>query len=293
MQDLVRSYNMNAPLIEKFIITSLGKVSLKHLNAKMAQRLYKTFPSLELLYETDEGFVQNSPNIHIDREDHAQIGEDRSYLVDEVALVKGYYASEPYISTATGYLCITVVYAVGEGYLFLDFRVRKLLERFDLIEKNDVFKRLNRTSYSLIGGGLLFFGVFVVMYGFYTFAGYLLAKEPLSIDAVFKPIIALTLGLAVYDLGKTIFEQEVLPKTQRVSETFNAKTLMNFSVSIIIALLIEGLLVVFKISIHNYKDLPYASTLIGALGFLLLVFGIFVYLIRKSEKEPLGIREGD
>lgn len=293
MQDLVRSYNMNAPLIEKFIITSLGKVSLKHLNAKMAQRLYKTFPSLELLYETDEGFVQNSPNIHIDREDHAQIGEDRSYLVDEVALVKGYYASEPYISTATGYLCITVVYAVGEGYLFLDFRVRKLLERFDLIEKNDVFKRLNRTSYSLIGGGLLFFGVFVVMYGFYTFAGYLLAKEPLSIDAVFKPIIALTLGLAVYDLGKTIFEQEVLPKTQRVSETFNAKTLMNFSVSIIIALLIEGLLVVFKISIHNYKDLPYASTLIGALGFLLLVFGIFVYLIRKSEKETLGIREGD
>lgn len=290
MQDLVRSYNTNAPLIEKFIITSLGKVSLKHLNAQLCQRLFKTFPSLELLYECDEGFVQNSSNIYIDREENTQIGEDRSYLVDETAIQKGYYISEPYISTATGFLCITVVYSVGEGYLFLDFRVRKLLERFDLIEKNDVFKRINRSSYAVIGGGLLFFGVFVVLYGFYTFGGYVFGSEPLNIDAVFKPIIALTLGLAVYDLGKTIFEQEVLPKTQQVSETFNAKTLLNFSVSIIIALLIEALLVVFKISIHNYKDLPYASTLIAALAFLLLVFAVFIYLVKRSEKEPLGIR---
>lgn len=290
MQNLVRSYATNAPLIEKFIITSLGRVSLKSFNVQLAERLYKTFPSLELIYKCDEGFVQNSPNIYSDHEEGHHAGVDRSYLVDELALQKGYHFSEPYISTATGHLCITVIYAVPEGYMFLDFRVRKLLERFDLIEKNDMFKRLNRTSYAIIGGGLLFFGIFVVVYGFYTFAGYLIAVEPLNIDAVFKPIIALTLGLAVYDLGKTIFEQEVLPRTQHISETFNAKTLMNFSVSIIIALLIEALLVVFKISIHNYKDLPYASTLIAALAFLLLVFAVFIYLVRKSEKEPLGTR---
>jgi len=285
MQDLVRSYAANAELIQKFILSTLGNVSLKTLNVQLIERLYKTFPSLELLYMSDEGFIQNSPNIYANREEHHHIGADRSYLINEVEIQKGHYISEPYISTATGFLCITVVYAVGDGYLFLDFRLRKLLERFDLIEKNDVFKLLNRTSYSLIGGGLLFFGVFVVLYGFYTFGGYLIGVEPLSIDAVFKPIIALTLGLAVYDLGKTIFEQEVLPRTQHVSDVFNPKTLLNFSVSIIIALLIEALLVVFKISIHNYKDLPYASTLIAALAFLLLVFAVFVYIIRKTEKE--------
>jgi hypothetical protein len=293
MQNLVRSYNSNAPLIQKFILTTLGNVSLKKFDVHLIERLYKTFSCLELLYKCDEGFVQNSPNIYANGEDHNEIGADRSYLVDEIAIQKGYYISEPYISTATGYLCITVVYAVGDGYLFLDFRVRKLLERFDLIEKNNIFKRLNRSSYAIIGGGLLFFGVFVVLYGFYTFGGYLMASEPLTIDAVFKPIIALTLGLAVYDLGKTIFEQEVLPRTQHVSETFNAKTLLNFSVSIIIALLIEALLVVFKISIHNYKDLPYASTLIAALAFLLLVFAVFIYLVRKSEKEPLDTHADD
>jgi len=285
MQDLVRSYAANADLIQKFILSTLGNVSLKTLNVQLIERLYKTFPSLELLYMCDEGFVQNSPNIYTNREEHYHVGVDRVYLVNEKEIQKGYYISEPYISTATGFLCITVVYAVGEGYLFLDFRLRKLLERFDLIEKNDVFKLLNRTSYALIGGGLLFFGVFVVLYGFYTFGGYLFGLEPLSIDVVFKPIIALTLGLAVYDLGKTIVDQEVLPRTQHVSDTFNPKTLLNFSVSIIIALLIEALLVVFKISIHNYKDLPYASTLIAALSFLLLVFAVLVYIIRKTEKE--------
>ncbi|MDO9305273.1 MAG: hypothetical protein Q7T77_08065 [Sulfuricurvum sp.] len=285
MQDLVRSYAANAPLIQKFILSTLGNVSLKTLNVHLIERLYKTFPSLELLYMSDEGFVQNSPNIYLNREEHHHIGVDRSYLINEVEIQKGHYISDPYISTATGALCITVVYAVGEGYLFLDFRLRKLLERFDLIEKNDVFKFLNRTSYALIGGGLLFFGVFVVLYGFYTFIGYVVGVDPLSIDAVFKPIIALTLGLAVYDLGKTIVEQEVLPRTQHVSDVFNPKTLLNFSVSIIIALLIEALLVVFKISLHNYKDLPYASTLVAALAFLLLVFAVFVYIIRKTEKE--------
>ena len=285
MQDLVRSYGANAPLIQKFILNTLGNVSLKSLNVQLVERLYKTFPSLELLYKCDEGFVQNSPNIYVNREEHHHIGVDRTYLIDEVSIQKGHYISDPYISTATGFLCITVVYAVGDGYLFLDFQLRKLLERFDLIEKNDVFKFINRTSYALIGGGLLFFGVFVVLYGFYTFGGYLFGIEELSIDVVFKPIIALTLGLAVYDLGKTIVEQEVIPKTQHVSDVFNPKTLLNFSVSIIIALLIEALLVVFKISLHNYKDLPYASTLVAALSLLLLVFSIFVYIIRKTEKE--------
>lgn len=285
MQDLVRSYGANAPLIQKFILTTLGNVSLKSLNVHLIERLYKTFPSLELLYKSDEGFVQNSPNIYSDHEEHHHIGIDRSYLINELELQKGHFISEPYISTATGVLCITVVYPVGDGYLFLDFRLRKLLERFDLIEKNDFFRVLNRISYALMGGGLIFFGLFVVIYGFYAFGGYLFGSEPLSIDTVFKPIIGLTLGLAVYDLGKTIFEQEVLPRTQHVSDAFNPKTLLNFSVSIIIALLIEALLVVFKISIHNYKDLPYASTLIGALAFLLLVFAVFVLIIRKTEKQ--------
>ncbi len=283
MQNLVRIYGENAPLIQKFIISTLNNANIKVLNASLIERLYKAFPSLDRIYKTDEKFTQSSPSIYINHEESKHIGVNRNYLINEAEFQKGSFISAPYVSTRTGILCIRVVYQVEDGYLFLDFKLGRILERLDLIEKNDLFKKVHQFSYSIIGGGMLFFGVFVVLYGFYSFIEALLGASALTIDVVFKPIIALTLGLAVYDLGKTIFEQEVLPKTQHISDAFNAKTLLNFSVSIIIALLIEALLVVFKISIQNYKDLPYAATLIAALAFLLLVFSVFIYLVRKSE----------
>lgn len=290
MQSLVAIYGANAGLIERFILSSLNKVSLSDLTPATISRLFSTFPNLELLYACDEGFTQISPNHYQSREDKKSVGVDRSYLVDEMELDKGHWFSDPYISTTTGTLCVTVVYVTKSGYLFLDFAVRGLLERFDLIEKNDGFKQLNRAAYGLIGSGLIFFGLFVVLYSFYTFGSYLLAVEPLSLDSVFKPVIALTLGLAVFDLGKTIVEEEVLPKTEKTKQGFNAKTLMNFSVSIIIALLIEALLVVFKISISDYRDLPYAAWLIASLALLLFVFAVFIYLMKRGDRGLCDIR---
>lgn len=282
MQNLVSIYEDNASLIQRFIISSIRKVGLNTLNEKNNERLFNVFPNLELLYECDEGYVQRSPNYTPDGEERSVIGADRSYLVNESALDDGFYFHDPYISTATGQMCVTVVCATKRGYVFLDFKLRGLLERFNLIEVRSGFKMLSRYAYALIGGGLIFFGIFVVLYGMYSFGEYFFGSAVLSLDIVFKPVIALTLGLAVFDLGKTIYEQEVLPKTQHVQESFNARTLLNFSVSIIIALLIEALLVVFKISISDYRDLPYAATLIGALAALLFVFSIFVYLVKKS-----------
>jgi len=282
MQNLVTIYNENAKLIQKFILASIEKVGLTHLNTHNVTHLFSVFPSLELAYETDEGFAQTSPNFGRSKIDQTAAGSDRSYLIDERMLSRGYYFHDPYLSTTTGHLCITVVYRTPKGYVLLDFKVKNLLERFDLIEQNGAIKIIHRTLYGIIGGGLLFFGIFVVIYGLYTFAGYLFGHEPLSLEAVFKPVIALTLGLAVYDLGKTIVDQEVLPRTEKVHEGFKVKTLLNFSVSIIIALMIEALLVVFKISITNYHDLPNAAWLIGALSLLIFVFAIFVFVVKKS-----------
>ncbi|MEJ2468255.1 MAG: hypothetical protein P8Y51_04150, partial [Campylobacterales bacterium] len=275
MQNLVTVYEEHIDLIQKFILSSIQKIGIAHLTQSNVKHLFSVFPSMELAYETDEGFAQTSPNYYRHKSDSNAVGADRSYLIDEQKLAGDYYFHEPYLSTTTGHLCVTIVYKTAKGsYILLDFQLRNLLERFMLIEKNGVVKLTHRTLYGIIGAGLLFFGIFVVLYGMYSFGSYLLGDEALSLEMVFKPVIALTLGLAVYDLGKTIVEQEVLPKTEKVREGFNVKTLLNFSVSIIIALLIEALLVVFKISISNYHDLPYAASLIAALSLLIFVFAI-------------------
>jgi nitrate/nitrite transport system ATP-binding protein len=278
MQEMVDLFNENRALIEKFIVTTVRQIDLY--SDQYVQRIFDSFPSLELIYETDIEFIQNSENHYRNKSDMTPIGIDRSYIYsnqsDELHL------SQPYISTTTDKLCVTLIYKTENGFLFLDFRVRALLERLDLIVAQSPIQMLNKISYGITGGGLLFFSLFVVLYGFYDFGSKVVSSEPLSLDVVFKSIIALTLGLAVYDLGKTIIDQEVLPKTHYKKKDLKIKTLLNFSVSIIIALLIEALLVVFKISIHDYKDLPYAAIFIVSLALLL---GVFTYMAKSLRKQ--------
>ena len=281
MQNLVQTYNHNKDLIQKFLQSSLKQTNLNQNPEDLVATLYKIFPSLELVYTSDKEYQQNSDNIYRNKQEKLLHSFGRKYLVNDTD--EAFFFNDPYLSTATDHLCITVVCKTEEGYLFLDFRVRFLLERFDLIQTKRGMNLVNKIAYASIGGGLLFFSFFLILYGFYDFTGYIFGSKEMSLETVFKPIIALTLGLAVYDLGKTILDEEVLPRTHHKSEGFNAKTLLKFSVSIIIALLIESLLVVFKISLIDYKDLMYGATLIVAISFLILVFSVFIYLTKKSE----------
>lgn len=281
MQNLVNIYNKNKKLVIPFIRSSLNQLDLDLDLEQIQERLFKTFPSLELVYTANEEYLQDSKNFYRDKKEDIGKNQSRRYLLKDSEVE--FYINEPYISVATHHLCITVVYKTDSGYLYLDFRVRYLLERFDLIETKTGMNLVNKIAYAGIGGGLLFFGIFLVLYGFYDFGSYFIGYKTLSLETVFKPIIALTLGLAVYDLGKTILDEEVLPNTHHKREGFNAKTLLKFSVSIIIALLIEALLVVFKISLNDYKDLGYAAMLIVSVSTLILVFGVFIYLTKKSD----------
>lgn len=287
MQQLVYLYEQNSQLIEKFIISTLTRLNFEETSLSTYKKLHETFPSLELMYECDENLVQTSANLGEGLEEIEHIGRKRDYLVDEKELNRRYFISDPYISSATGNLCITVIYKHNDGYLFLDFNLRNLLERFHMIEANTKFRKLSRSAYFIIGGGLLIFGLFVAFYGIVSFGLYLFSDAKMDLEVFFKPVIALTLGLAVFDLGKTIYEQEVLPKTQNITEVFNPKSLITFMSSIMIALLIEALLIVFKISINDYHDLPYAAVLIAAIALLLFVFGRFAISGKGSKKNKV------
>ncbi len=50
---------------------------------------------------------------------------------------------------------------------------------------------------------------FIILYSLYDFIVFALFKNKLELESIFKPIIALTLGIAIFDLAKTILEQEV------------------------------------------------------------------------------------
>jgi uncharacterized membrane protein len=109
-----------------------------------------------------------------------------------------------------------------------------------------------------------------------------LFKSGLSIESIFKPVIALTLGLAIFDLAKTILEQEVVFKNYSKNSMAEYKVLTKFLITIIIALLIESLMVVFKIAIDNYSLMINAVYLILGVSVLIIALALFIHLTRKK-----------
>lgn len=104
----------------------------------------------------------------------------------------------------------------------------------------------------------------------------------MSIESIFKPVIALTLGLAIFDLAKTVFAQEVIFKNYSKNSNTGYKVLTKFSITIIIALLIESLMVVFKIAIDDYTHMIHAFYLIGGISVLIVSLGLFIYFTKKK-----------
>jgi hypothetical protein len=100
---------------------------------------------------------------------------------------------------------------------------------------------------------------------------------------VFKSIIGITLAIAIYDLAKTILEQEVFYRSLTPEEGNEYKTLTKFLTSIIIALSIESLMVVFKVAIDDIRNMNYAFYLISGVGILIVSMAVLNYVSHKKQ----------
>ncbi|MGY3859881.1 MULTISPECIES: hypothetical protein [Aeromonas] len=99
----------------------------------------------------------------------------------------------------------------------------------------------------------------------------------------FSAIIFLTLALAVFDLGKTILEEEVLLHKDIFRHSAIRRTITRFIAAILIAVSIEGLLLLFKGSLGQVELLwPAVGVMACAVG-LLLALGLYVFLGAKAE----------
>ena len=93
------------------------------------------------------------------------------------------------------------------------------------------------------------------------------------------------MGLAIFDLARTILQQEVLLKNYYSSGAKDSNVLVKFLISIIIALSIEALMVVFKIALGDYHDMQYAVYLILGVATLILCLGVFTFFVRRKDTE--------
>ena len=283
MNQFIEIYRENQKDIESFVIATLkNNGSMKEDETSYYKKNFDYFPSMELLYITDAHCKQITPNIYRDKiEEHAK-EKDRGYLASRLK-DKGddFSISEPYISSATGNICITIMKKENGQHIFIDFKLRELLARLGLIELHPTFDNFSKNFYKLTGFSLMFFALLSIGYAIFSFAQHLI-DDGFTLDTLFKPIVAITLGLAIFDLAKTILEREVYYKSYS-KKSEDSMVLTKFAIAIIIALSIEALMVVFKIAIHDYKDMLYGLYLIVGVGIVIVALGLYSFLTSKSE----------
>ncbi|MCL4432001.1 MAG: hypothetical protein M1300_06750, partial [Epsilonproteobacteria bacterium] len=201
-------------------------------------------------------------------------GSDKSQYFSNINLKHNdVFISSPYIHQTSGKPSISVVYRVEDTYYVMDINMIYLLEDLRLIEYNSVHERVIKFVY-IFGASILgLISFFLIGYGAYILIALMLSLSVNDfLHDVFKSIVAVTIGLAMFDLSRQIMENEVLFKSFHKEEDREFKMLGKFLISIIIALSIETLMVVFKIVLDDYKNMISAFYLL--LGTTIMFVGL-------------------
>ncbi len=255
------------------------------------------YPFVSLLYLLDSNGVQISDNIPVRRYKHVDStgqNADRSkrpyFLLsqntDEVIV------TEPYLSSVRRELCISTCVKVYDlngkllGYVVLDIDLASSIAFLTGDRKRVHFEPYFKAVYSIIVTGL--FGVAVLLL-------FLAGKESVAVvqglldphadkELPFGVVIYLTLALAIFDLGKTTLEEEVLLYKDILRHSSTRRTITRFIAAIIIAVSIEALLMIFKSALNDSGEhIIQAVWIILAAGFLLLCMALYVYLGSQAE----------
>ncbi len=263
---------------------------------KTIDYLDSTYPFVNTLYTLDNDGRQTSKNIvpaGSNIPNHKGLDKDRSqrpyYLMasesDEIIV------TEPYLSAVSRNLCVSAAVkrkdksGNTQGYIVVDIDLPETLEFLmgDTLRRR--FEPLFKGIYTFISIGL-FAVVGILLYSATTEILSLFSETTEIEDYYLKPfgaIIFLTLALAVFDLGKTTLEEEVLMHKDIFRHSSTRRTITRFIAAILIAISIESLLLMFKGALGDGEQLVEAVWMMFAAIGLMVGLGVYVYLGAKAE----------
>src|SRR5512140_1037141 len=106
-------------------------------------------------------------------------------------------------------------------------------------------------------------------------------------QAVIEAVGLLAAAVVALQIAETIFEEEVIRDADISAPTRVRRFLSRFFVVVVVALAIEGLVATFRALHEDPQQLPYAASILVAVGVLLASWGLFVHLNRSAEElEP-------
>jgi hypothetical protein len=111
-------------------------------------------------------------------------------------------------------------------------------------------------------------------------------------DGVLEALALVTVGLAALELGETILEEEVQREAHMSAPTRVRRFLSRFMVVLVVALVIEALVLIFRFSHSAPENMPYAAMTAFAAAALIIAWGVFIRLnVAAEELEPEAMQE--
>ncbi|PAF47838.1 hypothetical protein BKH46_03125 [Helicobacter sp. 12S02634-8] len=221
---------------------------------------------------TDKKHIQ-----HITCENFA----DRGYFYEAIKEQKC-VITNPYPSSTNGNLVVTVSYPIYNTHrelLFvacIDIPLNEAIAISSPSRFYDIFSHFSVAMYFSLSSMLTLISILLFVKGISSFWTASIHFRSFDIKEVFESTILLTLALAIFDLVKAIFEEEVLGKNSGDNHRAIHKTMIRFLGSIVIALAIEALMLVFKFTISEPDKIIYAVYLTGGVAMLLVGLSVYV-----------------
>ena len=106
-------------------------------------------------------------------------------------------------------------------------------------------------------------------------------------QGIIEAVGLLAAAVVALQIAETIFEEEVIRDADISAPTRVRRFLSRFFVVVVVALAIEGLVATFRALHEDPAQLPYAASIVVAVGVLLAGWAAFVHLNRSAEElEP-------
>ncbi len=246
----------------------------------------------EGVYVLDANGVQITPTFlktaQVD-EDAGLIRSDRAYYYRAIK-EKRCTITDPYPSLITKELTVTASQPIFDEHgdvvyvACLDMPLDEVLRIANPTAMSSTFGKVSRISYAAFSLALALISMLLFVKAMESFIDFMLHFQEISINDIFTSTILLTLSLAIFDLVKTLFSEEVLGSSDHHDTYDTHKTMVRFVGSIIIALAIESLMLVFKFAMTQPDKLIYAIYIIGGVFLLMIGLGVYIKLIGERGK---------
>jgi len=247
--------------------------------------LNDNIPNAEAVYALDSNGVQIVPNVSKNKNLHGiGKGDNRSDRAYYYKTIKEHRCTltDPYPSLVSNTMVVTSsfpIYDENDNLLCIicvDISLANILRMVHPSSVDSVAGTISKVAYSAFSLALALVSLLLFVKGVTSFLHFGLDLMAIDINEMFKSTILLTLSLAIFDLVKAIFEEEVLGKEKKHGAGDGHQTMIRFLGSIIIALSIEALMLVFKFALTDPAKLEFAVYLILGVSLLLVSLSIYI-----------------